>query len=147
MFFIVLFAVVALDQLTKYLAIVYLQPASTVPVINRFFYLTYVENTGAAFGILRDKTWLLSILTIVIIIAAILYIFKSRMLAPIVKISMALIVAGAMGNLIDRIRLGYVIDFFDFTVWPVFNIADISVVIGTAILVFVLLFDKHKKAA
>jgi signal peptidase II len=147
MFFIVLFAVVALDQLTKYLVIVYLQPASTVPVINRFFYLTYVENTGAAFGILRDKTWLLSILTIVIIIAAILYIFKSRMLAPIVKISMALIVAGAMGNLIDRIRLGYVIDFFDFTVWPVFNIADISVVIGTAILVFILLFDKHKKAA
>jgi signal peptidase II len=56
MFFIVLFAVVALDQLTKYLAFVYLQPASTVPVINRFFYLTYVENTGAAFGILRDKT-------------------------------------------------------------------------------------------
>lgn len=145
MFLIILAGIVILDQITKYLAYVYLQPQATIPIINKFFYLTYVENRGAAFGILQNKVWLLSIITSIIILAALYYIYKTPQIGNVTRYSVALIIAGAIGNLIDRIRLGYVIDFFDFLVWPVFNIADSSVVVGTIILVFILLFDKEKK--
>jgi len=144
MFIIILTVIVFADQITKYLAYVFLQPHSTIPVINGFFYLTYVENRGAAFGILQNKAGLLAIITIIIIIAAIYYIFRNPEISKSMRYSIALIIAGAIGNLIDRVRLGYVIDFFDFVVWPVFNIADSAVVIGSFILVFLLLFDKQK---
>jgi len=145
MFFIILAVIVILDQVTKYLAYVYLQPQATIPIINKFFYLTYVENRGAAFGILQDKVWFLSIITSIIILAAVYYVYKNPLMGKVTRLCIALIMAGAIGNLIDRIRLGYVIDFFDFLIWPVFNIADSSVVVGTIILAFILMFDKERK--
>lgn len=147
MFITLLIAIILVDQVTKYLAYVYLQPQSTIPVINKIFYLTYVENRGAAFGILQNRVWFLAIVTAVIIIGALYYIYRNPQLNSITRYSIVLIIAGAVGNLIDRVRLGYVIDFFDFVVWPVFNIADCAVVVGTIILVFILLFDKQKNEA
>lgn len=144
MFITMLIVIVLIDQITKFLAYTYLQPHSTVPIINKFFYLTYVENRGAAFGIMQNYVWTLAIITSIIIIAAVYYLYINPDLNKTMRYSIALIIAGAIGNLIDRVRLGYVVDFFDFVVWPVFNIADSAVVIGTAILVFLLLFDKQK---
>lgn len=147
MFFAILVTVILLDQITKYFAYVYLQPQNTIPVINKIFYLTYVENRGAAFGILQNKVWFLAAITAVVIIAAVYYVYKTPQMSSMMKYSIALIVAGAVGNLIDRIRLGYVIDFFDFVVWPVFNVADSAVVVGTILLAYILLLDKEKVKA
>ena len=144
MFFIILACILLLDQATKYLAYIYLQPQSTIPVINNFFYLTYLENKGAAFGIIQNSIWLLIAITLIIVIFAGFYIYKNPRIAVLSRYSIALIIAGAIGNLIDRVRNGYVIDFFDFVIWPIFNIADMSVVIGAFILIFILLFDKQK---
>jgi signal peptidase II len=144
MFFIILACILLLDQATKYLAYIYLQPQSTIPVINKIFYLTYLENKGAAFGILQNSLWFLIVVTLIIVIISGIYIYRTPRINIISKYSIALIIAGALGNLIDRIIKGYVIDFFDFVIWPVFNIADMSVVIGAFILIFILLFDKRK---
>jgi signal peptidase II len=143
MFFLILAGIIIIDQVTKYFAYVYLQPQSVIPVINNVFYLNYVENRGAAFGILQNRVWFLAVITVIIIAAAGYYIYKNPQLTVITKYSIALIMGGAIGNLIDRVRIGYVIDFFDFVIWPVFNVADMSVVVGTIILVFILLFDKN----
>jgi len=147
MFLMIITAVILLDQATKYLAYVYLQPQNTIPIINKFFYLTYVENRGAAFGILQNQTWFLLIVPAIAIIAAFYYVYKNPNLGSLTKCTLGLIIGGAIGNLIDRVRLGFVIDFFDFRVFPVFNVADCAVVVGTAVLAFILLFDMEKVEA
>lgn len=144
MLILILVGIVLLDQATKYIAYVYLQPQNTIPIINKFFYLTYLENKGAAFGILKDKTWLLTVITVVVLITAASYVYYNHKMNRTAKVSVALIIAGATGNLIDRVRLGFVIDFFDFSVWPIFNIADISVVLGAIVLSLILIFKKQE---
>lgn len=146
MFYIILLSVIFVDQITKYLAYVFLQPQNTIPVINNFFYLTYLENADAAFDILNNKPWFIIVFTAIIIIAFIFYANKRWYANTLVKIGAALIIGGAVGNLIDRIRLGYVIDFLDFDILPIFNIADIAAVAGTIIIAFMLIF-KDKKSA
>lgn len=144
MFIFILLIIVVLDQATKYIVYVFLQPQNTIPVINRFFYLTYAENTSTAFGVLKDRVWILTAATSIAILIGAYYIYKNRRMKINSKIGIALIMAGAIGNLIDRIRLGFIIGFFDFQIWPIFNIADISAVTGTIVLVYILLFQKKK---
>lgn len=121
-------AVFVLDQVTKYLASAFLQKAAVV--VFPFFHLRYVENTGAAFGTMQNNNFLL----IFVMLAIVCYLLKSwRELCGYGKLvhwGAVFILAGALGNLYDRIRLGYVIDFLDFLVWPVFNIADSFITIG-----------------
>lgn len=121
-------AIFALDQLTKYFARTALQNVTVV--VFPFFHLRYVENTGAAFGTMQHNNFLL----IFVMLAIIVYLLKSwRELCGYGKLvhwGCVFILAGALGNLYDRIRLGYVIDFLDFLVWPVFNIADSFITIG-----------------
>jgi len=136
----VIIGILALDIATKYWAFHYLQPVGSIPVIENIFHLTYVENPGAAFGILQDQRWVFIIATVLTLGFIVWFL---RNMDPDIKLlrwGLALIVAGAIGNLIDRILLGYVIDFLDFRVWPVFNVADISVVVGTGLTILVILF-------
>lgn len=118
----------------------------STPVIERFFHITYTQNYGAAFSILQNQRGLFvaisSIAVIVIFYILIRYYKQNNMMF---SYSLSLIVAGAMGNLTDRIRLGYVIDFFDFRIWPVFNIADVSIVTGTLLLGLYILWVEPKK--
>ena len=104
-----------------------------------FFHLRYVENTGAAFGMMQGGNWLL----IFVMIAIMVYIFKSWKelcsYGNLVKWGCVFILAGAAGNLYDRITLGYVVDFLDFRVWPVFNLADSFITIGGGLFVLSLL--------
>lgn len=144
MYFVIVFFIVLLDQWTKYLAKTYLYPIETYPLIENVFHLTYRENTGAAFSILRDKQTLLIIVTSIVVLILIFYLIKIMKVEDflLVKLPLSFIIGGAIGNLIDRIRLRYVIDFFDFTLinFAVFNVADVFIVIGSIILGYAVIF-------
>ena len=135
---------VAVDQITKYIALTQLKPIGSVTFIDGFMDFTFVENRGAAFGIFSGKTWLL--LVISIIICAVLVWAMTKM--PKTKeyrklrVTFVLILSGAVGNIIDRALRGYVVDFFEFTFikWPVFNMADIYVVVGTIVMAIIIMF-------
>ena len=123
---------VAGDQAVKYLAVTYLQPDGPMTVIPGLLEFRYVENTGAAFGLLGDYTLILSIITavcVVVVLAAMIFYQKHSFFSRVAGI---LIVGGGIGNLIDRIAHGYVVDMFalDLFQFPVFNVADIFVVCG-----------------
>ncbi|WP_106005893.1 signal peptidase II [Neomoorella humiferrea] len=131
--------VLGLDQLTKYIVRINFQPNESLPVINSFFHLTYVNNPGAAFGLFAYKTPVFVAIT-VLVVAVILIAY--RILppgSPVMRLALALITGGALGNLIDRLRFGYVVDFLDFRVWPVFNLADVAIVSGVILLCWQLL--------
>mgnify|MGYP000300187317 CR=1 FL=1 len=132
--------VVFLDQVTKYLAVKYLMPIGSYPVIKNFFHLTYVENKGAAFGMLQNKTLFFIVIT-VIVGAVLIYSMIKLPGNSVYNYTLAMILGGAIGNLIDRVRLGYVVDFINFKFFPaVFNVADSFIVIGAIILGYLMIF-------
>lgn len=115
---------------------------------NEIINLSYFENTGAAFSILEGKTIFLSIITLVVIVLAIYYVIKHKVKQPLALTSFALLIAGGIGNLIDRIFRGYVIDYIEIRLFnfAVFNFADCCVVIGAFLLViYILFFEKSDK--
>lgn len=140
---------VGLDQLTKYLTIRYLKPVGNVPLIEGWLHLTYVENTGAAFGILKNHRWLFLVVSTLAIAAMIVYMVrKRRTLSPLLGVSLALIVGGGIGNQIDRLARGYVVDMIYLKIidFAVFNVADACVCIGAALLfLYILFFDENLK--
>lgn len=144
-----LIILVALDQITKWLVVVKLKPIHDIPIIEGIFHLTYVENRGAAFGIFQGKHLFFIVITLIVITGVTVYYYKLPKEKKYywMRFSLILLVSGAIGNLIDRIRLNYVIDFLYFKLidFPVFNIADICVVIGVSILsIFILLVPDEK---
>lgn len=136
----------ALDQLTKALAVAYLEPVGSVPLVG-FVRLTYVENRGAAFGLLQNQT-LLFIVVGVVVVAGLLASYRYlHTVPPLLSICLGLQLGGALGNLVDRVRQGYVVDFFDLTWWPVFNIADSAIVVGVCVMAYYLLFaSRHAQS-
>lgn len=146
--FIYIFLLIAADQLTKYVARNGLTNR-IITIIPSCFELTYLENRGAAFGIFQSRRLILIGLTSVVILILIVYLVKKKPANPWMKYSLILIIGGAIGNLIDRVANGYVVDFLHFYIgdvfdWPVFNFADICVVAGTIILAIELLFVKEQ---
>ncbi len=146
-FFVGIFIIAILDQAAKLFAAGLLQSVKTFPLWNNIFHLTYVENRGAGWGIFSDHTWLLTLATIIIVIAAVSYVVVKKPKNPLFLTAFTFMIGGAVGNLIDRIRQGFVIDFFDFTLidFPVFNIADCFITIGAAIFVVYVIFFSDKK--
>ena len=149
MLFYILFIIggIVVDQLTKYLAVTFLSPVTTVPVIPHVFHLTYVENTGAAFSIFAGKQIFLILLTLIFIIVLVYFFVimpKTKRYFD-VNLALSMIISGAVGNLIDRIRLNYVIDFFDVRLigFAIFNIADIFVVVGCILMVIAIFRNKE----
>ena len=132
---------VGIDQLTKWLAATHIKPQRSVNLISvngkEWLNLTYQENTGAAFSILRDKQLFLIILTSIIILGVIILMLTKRIKKKAYIWSFSFIIAGGIGNLIDRVVHNYVIDFIDFRIikFAVFNFADICAVIGTGLLI------------
>lgn len=141
------FAIVGLDQLTKAIISAELFPYESITVVPEFFRINHVLNPGAAFGILPHQRELFILLTIGILIATILgYPRLKRHYPPIAVVGTMLLVGGAIGNLIDRIRFGYVVDFFDFSIWPaIFNVADIAIVLGGVICCFSILLQTDEE--
>lgn len=142
-------AVAGLDLWTKQMAAAQLAGGSAVPVIGKVLQLTYVENRGAAFGILQGQHLFFLMMTVGIIIGLLYYLYTRREKKWLLTLSIGLIIGGAVGNLVDRMTLGYVVDFImidfvDFYHFPVFNIADIGVTTGTALFALHLFFDERK---
>ena len=130
-------AVWVLDQLTKAAVIASFQPGESRPVIDGIFHLTYVQNTGSAFGLFRGATpWL--ILTSLIVVAWVVVELRrpAARRFTLTTLGWALVLGGAAGNVVDRLRWGYVVDFLDLRVWPVFNVADSAITIGVMVLLW-----------
>lgn len=147
-FFVVL--LVMMDQLSKFFVVSFLKGQSPYILIDGFLSFYYIENRGAAFGILQNSQLLFSIITIVVLLGLMIYLiknYKSSSLAT--KISLTLIIAGAIGNFIDRLRLKYVIDFISFRMFghdfAVFNLADSFIVIGTIIVMILIILHENPK--
>ncbi len=132
---------VIIDQVLKLLTVNYLKPVGTVTVINGIFNLTYVENTGMAFGLLSNQRWIFISLTALVMIVLIAAMFKLKNQGRLFYISVALLVGGGIGNLIDRIAYGYVIDYISLSFFPpVCNFADYCVTAGVIIFLIHLFF-------
>jgi signal peptidase II len=134
---------IGLDQLTKLLSVLYLSPITTLPIIKDVIHLTYVENRGAAFGMLADQRWVFITVSTVAILAMLAYLYLGHADNMLSAISLSMIISGGIGNMIDRVFVGYVVDFLDFTFmdFPVFNGADCFVCIGAGMLILYLVLD------
>lgn len=133
--------VAVIDQVLKYLVVNFLDKTNPTEIIPNLFSLTYVENKGAAFGMLADARWIFITFTIVITAFLIYILFKKRITNKLFLTSVVLIIGGGIGNLIDRIFLGYVVDFLSISFFPpVCNFADYCITIGAVLLVIYILF-------
>ena len=134
--------VVIIDRLTKQILCSNLSYDRSIKVIPGIFHLTLVRNTGSAFGLFKDWTQFFIISSVIVIALIFFYVWRCRCKDIFLISALGLILGGAIGNLIDRILFGCVIDFLDFRVWPVFNIADSSITIGAMMLALKVLLDK-----
>ncbi|MGN1138946.1 MAG: signal peptidase II [Ruminococcus sp.] len=129
------------DQLLKYLVVNFLDKSSPTVVIPNLLNLTYVENRGAAFGMLADARWIFITFTVLITIFLIYILFKKKIDSKLFLASVTLIIGGGIGNLIDRIFLGYVVDYLSISFFPpVCNFADYCITIGAVLLVIYIVF-------
>lgn len=134
--------VIIVDRLAKYYSLHNLTIGETVKVIPNIFHLTLVLNTGSAFGLFRGWAPVFIVLSAVIIAFIAVYVWRYKVKDTYMITALGLILGGAFGNLIDRVSLGYVIDFLDFRIWPVFNIADSSITIGAMLIAWRILTEK-----
>jgi len=145
-YLILIIAVVAADQIVKAIVSHAMALNESIPVIANVFHITYVQNTGAAFSLLDGFRGFLIFLPVLVIGAACVYVFRQRHTArPLLLAAVSLIVAGGLGNVANRIWLGYVVDYFDFRVFPVFNIADISICVGCGLFLIAVLFTGGRR--
>lgn len=146
--FIVLACIIA-DQLSKYFVEIMLLSSTTgsVPLIKDYLYFTYARNYGAAFSIMQNMQPFFIVITLIASVAIVYLLFKNRKGSLLFRVSSAVILGGAIGNLIDRIRLGYVIDFIDFRAinFAIFNIADACLIVGLIFLGIYYFFVEDKK--
>lgn len=130
-----------IDRLVKYYIETSMHLGQSIPVIDNIFHITYVLNPGAAFGILENQRWFFIAICVAICIGVAIF-YKSLQRESIMfRYGLGLLLGGAIGNLIDRIQTGFVTDFLDFRIWPVFNIADIGICVGAGMIVFALLAE------
>lgn len=127
--------VVVLDQWTKFLVITNLTIHQSHNIIKDILHITLVYNTGAAFGIFKGKAVLFTFVAAAASIGIIIFYKLKKVKNRIVEFSLGLILGGAISNLIDRLRFGYVLDFIDFRIWPVFNLADSAITLGVALII------------
>ena len=138
-------AVIAIDQWSKYYVAATMGLGTSKAIIPGVFHLTYILNPGAAFGILENQRFFFIVVAL-LMVAAVVYVYPriSRQ-HLLLRAGTGLMTGGAVGNVIDRVNIGQVIDFFDFRVWPIFNIADTAIVIGVTCIIYTMLFITEKK--
>ena len=126
--------VLAVDQATKLIALEFLRPRHSIPLIGPYVSLTWATNTGGAFGVMPSATAGL-VVAAVIVVGALVLLAHRLAGSRIMAVAVACLLGGALGNMIDRVRLGHVIDFIDLHFWPIFNIADIGITVGAGLLI------------
>lgn len=144
---IIMAAVLVADQISKLLVLQYLVPVGQVKLIEGVLHLTYVENRGAAFGMLSNSRWVFMVLSCVAIVILIGYLWRYKPASRLLRLSLALIAGGGIGNMIDRTVYGFVVDFIDVAfVWDyVFNVADSAVCIGCGLMVLWFILSEVKE--
>lgn len=140
LFWITATIILLIDQGTKYIVKSTMSLYESIPVIPNIFHLTYIENPGAAFGLFANQRVFFVIITLIILVSIIYFYYKLKGNHLLLRIALGMVVGGAIGNLIDRLKMGVVTDFFDFRIWPVFNIADTAIVLGMIYIAYQLLF-------
>ena len=133
-----------LDQLSTWLVVKFLKPIGDLPLIGGVFHFTYSENPGAAFGMLKDDRWVFMLISTVMITAMLVYLFYPKNGATrFFSIAMAMVVAGGIGNMIDRIALEYVVDFLNFKLinFAIFNVADSFVCVGAGLMMLAVILE------
>ncbi|PTM59199.1 signal peptidase II [Desmospora activa] len=140
-YFFITAVVLLLDQISKWFILHRMSLYESIPLWDGVFYITSHRNRGAAFGILQDQQWLFITVTSIVIVGIIVYLIRLKGREPLMGWSLALILSGAIGNLIDRVRMGEVVDFLDFRLinYPIFNVADSAIVIGVGIMIWITL--------
>ena len=147
--FFIMIAFLALDQFTKYLAITKLKGKAPLVLIENVLEFQYLENRGSAFGILQNQKYFILFVCVVFLTMIFLFLFKLPQLKKFcpVHVLLSFVVAGGLGNMVDRIRFDYVVDFISFVLidFPIFNVADCYIVCGTIILFILFLFVFKEK--
>lgn len=125
-----------LDQLVKHMVLGSMHLGESIPIIKDVFHITFVLNPGAAFGMLEHQRWIFIAVALLVVVLALVFYKHIQRESLITRIGAGLLLGGALGNLLDRIQSGLVVDFLDFRIWPVFNIADIAICGGAAMLIW-----------
>jgi lipoprotein signal peptidase len=133
---ILLIFIIGIDQLSKFYIQSVLALGKSVPVLPDIFHITYILNPGAAFGILEHQRLLFIVVATALLLGVLCFQNRLKKETLRMRLGVALLSGGAIGNLVDRIRLGAVVDFFDFRIWPIFNVADIAIVLGVGLIVW-----------
>lgn len=149
MYYVIAVVMIVIDQWTKYLVIENMTIGESIPVIENIFYLTSHRNPGAAWGILQGQMWFFYIITLIVVGIIIYYIEHYAKTNRLLGISLGLVLGGAIGNLIDRVRFQEVVDFVDVYIfsydYPIFNVADSSLVVGVILIGIITLFEEVRK--
>ncbi len=135
--------VIVIDRIAKFLIFNNLFEGQSVEVIPKIFHITLVLNTGTVFGLFKDRNQFFIVASFIVIALIVIYAWFGKNRDLVILSALGLILGGAIGNLIDRLTFGYIIDFLDFRIWPVFNIADSSITVGAGALILKLLFSKR----
>jgi len=122
--------IILIDQIAKFLIRINFQLNETFPIIKNIFHLTYIHNYGAGFGILQQQRWILIFISIIVIGVIFYYFDRIKEKEKLLQVLVGFVLGGTIGNLIDRVIYGFVVDFLDFRIWPIFNVADSFVTIG-----------------
>lgn len=142
--------ILGLDQWSKARIRNTMSLGESVPIIQDIFHLTYIENTGISFGLFSGHTKIFVIVSVIVLIALLVFSWKESQGSMLLRYGVAMIVSGAVGNIIDRVTKSSVTDMFDCRIWPIFNVADIAVCIGFGLLILYILLDqgdRHVKDA
>ena len=124
-----------IDQLVKHLVLVNMYFGESIPIIPGIFHITFVLNPGAAFGMMEHQRWIFVAVAMLVVALVLLFYRKLQQERLITRVGAGLLLGGAIGNVADRIQSGLVVDFLDFRIWPVFNIADIAICGGAAMII------------
>ena len=150
-YYLVAVIIVALDQWTKWLVVKNMELGERIPLLDPTFALLSHRNRGAAWGMLEGKIWLFSIVTVIVIAGILYYFHKEAKGKPLFQLSLMIILGGAIGNFIDRLYLGEVVDFIDVLIpiinydFPIFNIADAALTIGVVMVMIVLFLEEKRE--
>lgn len=147
LYYVIALIVFIIDQITKWFVVKEMEIGESIPLIEGVFHLTSHRNRGAAFGILQDQRWFFIVITVLVVGGIIYYLRKVGRDKPLVSYALALILGGALGNFLDRLLTGEVVDFLDFTLihYPIFNIADSAIVVGVALMILDTLLEMKKE--
>jgi signal peptidase II len=145
LFYVIAACVLFLDQASKLAVVAHMQVGDSFPALGSVLQITYRHNTGAAFSILPSATVGLAVLAAIVIVVLLVFGRQAAARSAPLLAGLSLQLGGAAGNFVDRVRLGYVVDFIDLRVWPVFNVADIGITCGAILVVAAILFDPRLK--